>query len=115
MDQRCLICDIASGRVEVTLVRDTEDIIVYKSPSGLAPVHLIIAPKRHIPSLTVVTPDDCKVISEIFGLVPELARQFSIFQCGFRVLANCGPDAGEEEGHLHFHLLGGTRLTEQFA
>jgi histidine triad (HIT) family protein len=115
MDQRCLICAIVNGEVEVTLVRETEDLIVYRSPAGLAPVHLIIAPKRHIPSLAVVTATDSKTISQIFALVPELAKQYSIFQCGFRVLSNCGPDAGEEEGHLHFHLLGGTRLTDQLA
>lgn len=115
MEQRCLICDIASGRVEVTLVRETQDLIVYRSPAGLAPVHLVIAPKRHIPSLAAVTAADSEVIAQVFTLVPELARQYAIFQCGFRVLANCGPDAGEEEGHLHFHLLGGTRLTDQLA
>ena len=115
MEQRCLICDIASGKVEVTVIRETEELVVYRSPAGLAPVHLIIAPKRHIPSLAAVTPTDSDIIAEIFALVPELARQFSIFQCGFRVLANSGPDAGEEEGHLHFHLLGGTRLTDELA
>jgi histidine triad (HIT) family protein len=115
MEQRCLICDIAGGKVEMTLVRETQDLIVYRSPAGLAPVHLIIAPKRHISSLAAVTAADSEVIAQVFALVPELARQYAIFQCGFRVLANCGPDAGEEEGHLHFHLLGGTRLTDQLA
>jgi histidine triad (HIT) family protein len=115
MNQRCLLCDIVSGEVDMALIRETEDIIVYRSPAGLAPVHLIIAPRRHISSLAAVTPADCEIICQIFALVPELARQYAIFQCGFRILANCGPDAGEEEGHLHFHLLGGTRLTDQLA
>lgn len=117
MNENCLICDIIDGKREVRIVRSSPDIIVYRSPAPLAPVHLVIAPKKHIPSLTAITPGDAEVISRIFLLAPELARENAIFQCGFRLLANCGPDAdtGDEIPHLHFHLLGGTRLTSQLA
>jgi histidine triad (HIT) family protein len=117
MNETCVICEIISGNEEVRIVRDEDDLIVYRSPAPLAPVHLIIAPKKHIPSLTAITPEDSEVISKIFLLVPELARENAIFQCGFRLIANSGPDAdtGDEIPHLHFHFLGGTKLTNQLA
>lgn len=117
MNERCFICDVISGDENVRVVRNTGDIIAYRSPAPLAPVHLIIAPKKHIPSLTAVSPEDAQIIGKTFLLLPELARENAIYQCGFRVIANCGPDAGieEENAHLHFHLLGGTKLTNQLA
>ena len=114
---RCFICDVAGGKEEARIVRDTPDIIAFRSPAPLVPVHLIIAPKRHIPSLVALTEKDAGVLAKILLLAPELARENAIFQCGFRLVANHGPDAGveEENSHVHFHLLGGTTLTRQLA
>ena len=115
MPHKCFLCDIIEGREGVRFVRIMEDIVAYRSPLPMAPVHIILAPKRHIPALTGITTEDADMLSRMLLLVPELARENAVFQCGFRLVANCGPDAGEEEGHLHFHLLGGTRLTDQLA
>ncbi len=114
---KCMVCNVINGAEQAHVLRDTDDIIAYRSLTPLTPVHIIIAPKKHIPSLTALTPQDAEVIAKIFLLIPELAREKAIFQCGFRVIANTGPDAGEEElnPHLHFHLLGGTTLTNYLA
>jgi histidine triad (HIT) family protein len=115
MNEKCLVCDVISGKEEARILRDEDGLIVFRSPMPLAPVHLILAPKKHIPSFTMISAEDSEVLSRLFQLVPELARENAIFQCGFRLVANCGPDAdtGAEIPHLHFHLLGGTQLTDQ--
>ena len=115
MTEKCLICDIITGSEEAHVIRDESDLIVFRSPMPLAPVHLILAPKKHIRSFAFISPEDSQVLSKLLLLVPELARKNAIFQCGFRLVANSGPDAdtGGEIPHLHFHLLGGTRLTNR--
>lgn len=117
MSPRCFICEIIEAKEDVRVVRDTEDIIAYRSPLPLAPVHIVIAPKKHMPSLTALKPEDCDLLARLFLLVPELARENAIYQCGFRLVAGCGPDADvePENSHVHFHMLGGTRLTDRLA
>jgi histidine triad (HIT) family protein len=114
MNEKCTICDIIDGNAAVRILRDEPDFIAYRSPTPLAPVHIILAPKEHY-ALNALDAKKAQVLAAIFALLPELARENSIFQCGFRIVASCGPDAGEEDGHLHFHLLGGTRLTDCLA
>lgn len=115
MEEKCLICDIIAGSEEARILRDEDDLIVFRNPMPLAPVHLILAPKKHIRLFAFISEEDSEVLTKLLLLVPELARENSIFQCGFRLVANCGPDAdtGAEIPHLHFHLLGGTQLTNR--
>ena len=75
-----------------------------------AKVHVIIIPKKHIPSVVDLKTEDKELVAEILQLVPKIATEKGILETGFRILANHGKDAGQTINHLHFHLLGGEKL-----
>ena len=76
----------------------------------MAPVHVLIVPKQHIASVNDVTPQNSPVISHIYEVAAKLASELGIAESGYRIVSNCGADAGQTVFHLHFHLLGGTKL-----
>ncbi len=108
----CIFCNIIEGKVPSTLVYENEHVIAFKDINPQAPTHLLIVPKKHIPTTMDITKEDRKeVIPEVFAAIEALAKQFDLEQDGFRVVNNCGKNGGQTVDHLHFHLLGGRQLT----
>jgi histidine triad (HIT) family protein len=105
---------IIEGTLPAEKVFENERILVIKDKYPLAPVHLLIMPKKEITSLQAVEPEDLELISEIILVAQQMAKQFGI-EDGYRLVTNNGEEGGQIIFHLHFHLLGGKQLTHNLA
>ena len=103
----CLFCGIIGGKVRGSIVYQDESVIAFKDIRPQAPVHVLIVPRKHIPSLCDLEPADGPVVGAIFAAARKLADDLGIASSGYRVVVNCGADAGQTVWHLHYHLLGG--------
>jgi histidine triad (HIT) family protein len=101
---------IIAGELPCEKVFENERILAIKDRYPAAPVHILIMPKKEIPNLQSLQPEDFPLISEIISVAQKLAKEFEI-EDGYRLLSNNGEEAGQTIFHLHFHLLGGRRLT----
>ena len=106
----CIFCKIISGEIPSKKVYEDETVYAFYDINPMAPVHVLIVPKEHIASVNDVTSENSAVISHIYEVAAKLAKELGIDESGFRVVSNCGADAGQSVFHLHFHLLGGTKL-----
>ena len=110
----CLFCKIAAGEIPSTKVYEDETVLAFRDINPQAPTHILVIPKMHIASVAEVTPENSGVISHIFEVIAQVALGEGLTS-GYRVVSNCGPDAGQTVGHLHFHILGGKELSLQMA
>ena len=101
---------IIEGKLPAEKVFENERILVIKDKHPVAPVHLLIMPKKEFSNLQAVGPEDLGLLVEVFEVAQMLARQFEI-EDGYRLLTNNGEGAGQTIFHLHFHLIGGRPLT----
>ena len=111
-DADCIFCKIIAKQIPSKAVFEDEDIFAFNDINPWAPVHFLVVPKRHIPSMAQVTPDDAALLGRMMALIPQLAREQGCNPYpdgGFRVVANTGRDGGQEVAHLHFHVMGGPR------
>lgn len=106
----CLFCGIIAGTIKGEIVYQNDAVVAFNDIRPQAPVHVLIVPRKHIPSLLDLAPADGPVVESIFGAAARIARQREIADSGFRIVVNCGADAGQTVSHLHYHLLGGRRL-----
>lgn len=104
-----LFSKIALGEIPADKVFENDRIVAFKDIHPVAPVHILIIPKKEIPDLHSVTAEDLALIGEIVVVAQELATRFKITE-GYRLLTNNGPLAGQTISHLHFHLIGGRML-----
>ncbi len=101
---------IIRGELPCKKVFENERIIAFHDIAPVAPVHILIMPKKEIPNLQALEPSDYPLLGEIVQVAQTLAEQFHITD-GYRLLTNNGEGAGQTIFHLHFHLIGGKRLT----
>ncbi|HBU68893.1 MAG TPA: histidine triad nucleotide-binding protein [Elusimicrobia bacterium] len=106
----CLFCKIINREVVSTIVFENDNILAFRDIGPQAPVHILIIPKRHISGLNGVTPDDNQLLGEIQNVAREIARSEKIDKSGYRLVCNCGQDAGQAVEHIHYHLLGGRKF-----
>lgn len=106
----CLFCKIARKEIPAAVVYEDEDLLAFKDIFPQAPVHLLIIPKAHCGGLGDLTPETAPAAARIPALAGRLAEQQGVAEGGWRLLSNCGADAGQTVFHLHFHLLGGKPL-----
>jgi histidine triad (HIT) family protein len=107
----CLFCGIIEGKVKGDIVYQNDSVVVFKDIGPKAPVHLLIIPRKHIPTVLDLEPSDGPLVAEIFRVAATLAQEHGIAEKGFRVVVNCGVDAGQTVFHLHYHLLGGRHFS----
>ena len=110
----CLFCKIVAGIIPSTKVYEDETVFAFRDINPQAPSHILVIPKAHIPSVNGITADNSAVIAHIFEVIPVIAKAENLTG-GYRVISNCGADAGQTVHHLHFHILGGQTLTLQMA
>lgn len=110
----CLFCKIAAGQIPSTKVYEDESILAFRDIAPQAPTHILVIPKCHIASVAEITTENAPLIAHIFAVIPQIARQEGL-ETGYRIVSNCGKDAGQTVNHLHFHILGGKELTVQMA
>ena len=110
----CLFCKIVAGEIPSTKVYEDEKILAFRDIAPMAPTHILVIPKMHIPSVDGVNEENSAVVAHIFSKIPAIAAAEGLVN-GYRVVSNCGPDAGQTVNHLHFHILGGRQLTLEMA
>jgi histidine triad (HIT) family protein len=103
----CIFCKIIAGEIPSTLLADTEHVIAIRDIAPKAPSHLLIIPKRHIPTMNDVEAQDHETMGAIITTIQQLAQREGIDKSGYRVIINTNTDGGQEVYHLHWHLLGG--------
>ncbi len=106
----CIFCKIVAKEVPSQIVYEDDGILAFKDINPVAPVHVVIIPKKHILNINDITEQDVKLIGKIFVVIKELAAKMGVANTGFRIVANSGSDARQEVDHLHFHLIGGKEL-----
>ncbi len=110
----CLFCSIISGEIPSKKAYEDEKILAFYDINPQAPVHILVIPKEHIASVDEVTAENSAVVAHIFSCIPAIAKEAGITN-GYRVISNCGDDACQSVKHLHFHILGGTQMSERMA
>ena len=110
----CLFCKIIAGDIPSNKVYEDELCLAFHDIAPQAPVHVLIIPKCHIPSTDGVTEQNSAYISHIFEVIPAVASKLGL-ENGYRVITNCGEDGAQSVKHLHFHILGGKKLSENMA
>ena len=110
----CLFCKIIAGEIPSTKVYEDETVLAFRDIAPQAPTHILVIPKAHIPSVDGITAENAGVVAHIFTVIPAIARAEGL-EGGYRVVSNCGADAGQTVHHLHFHILGGKVLNTEMA
>jgi histidine triad (HIT) family protein len=106
----CIFCKIASGEIPAQVVYEDEQVVAFNDINPVAPVHILLIPRLHIPSFNDIIPEHKELIGHLAWAAGKLARLKNINEKGYRLIMNCGRDGGQEIIHLHFHLLGGRPL-----
>lgn len=107
----CVFCRIVQGELPAKTVFESEQVIAFEDINKVAPVHILIVPRRHLASIAELPADDAPLLTAIQEAVLTVARATGIEQSGFRVVTNTGTSAGQSVFHLHFHLIGGRDLS----
>jgi len=108
--QGCIFCDIANKKAGVPLEYEDDSVAAFNDKSPRAPVHILIVPKTHVAGINGITGDTEPILSKMAAAAKKIAEKKGILSSGYRLVVNCGKNAGEAVGHLHMHLLGGRLL-----
>ena len=111
MAKECLFCRIVAGEISSDIVYQDEEFMAFRDINPQAPRHIIIIPKTHIASLIELTEQQQGLIGRLIILATKLARKEGIAESGYRLAVNCGREGGQLVPHLHFHLIGGRKLS----
>lgn len=110
----CLFCKIVAGDIPSTKVYEDDSVFAFRDIAPQAKTHILVIPKAHIASVAEINSENSAVISHIFEVIARIAKEEKL-DGGYRVVSNCGDDAGQTVHHLHFHILGGEKLNVQMA
>lgn len=106
----CLFCRIAAGDMNADVVREDDDTVAFRDINPQAPVHVLVIPRRHIPSVNDLEPGDAELVGRMFLAAKEIARDEGIADPGYRLVTNTGADAGQTVDHIHLHVIGGRAM-----
>ena len=110
----CRFCRIVAGEIPSTKVYEDELVLAFRDIAPQAPTHILVIPKTHIPSVDGITAENSNIVAHIFEVIPGIAKAEGL-ENGYRVVSNCGADAGQTVPHLHFHILGGKAMALEMA
>ena len=102
----CIFCKIVNGEIPSNKAYEDDKVLAFYDLEPQAPVHILIVPKEHIASAADITPENSAVIAHIFEVAAIIAKEKDLDN-GYRIVNNCGEDAGQTVKHIHFHLMGG--------
>ena len=100
----CIFCKIIKKEIPSSIVYEDSEILAFRDINPVAPIHILVIPKKHISSLIDFNEEDELIIGKIYTVINKIAEQEGIAEKGFRVIVNCGEDGGQEVKHLHFHI-----------
>ena len=106
----CLFCEIAAGRVPAKIAYKDDEVLAFHDINPQGPTHVLVVPRRHITSLVDLTPEDDALIGSLVRRARDLAVEKGLDDRGFRLVFNCGEDAGYSVYHIHLHLVGGRKM-----
>ena len=106
----CIFCKIAKKELPADVIYESDNIIAFKDIKPKAPYHILIIPKKHIPTLDDISEQDQIILGKMFLVARDIARSLGINERGYRTVFNCKSDAGQEVYHLHLHLMGGRKM-----
>ncbi|MCI6153109.1 histidine triad nucleotide-binding protein [Fusobacterium perfoetens] len=101
---------IINREIPANIVYENEKVIAFKDINPQAPVHILVVPKKEIPTINDITEEDKELIGEMYLAIGKIAKELGIAEEGYRVITNCNEFGGQEVFHIHFHLLGGKKL-----
>ena len=107
----CLFCSIINGDIPSNRAYEDEVCYAFHDIAPQAPVHVLVVPKEHIPSVNGVNADNAAIVGHIFSVIPKIASELGLGD-GYRVITNVGENGCQSVKHLHFHILGGKKLSE---
>jgi histidine triad (HIT) family protein len=105
----CLFCKIAAKELDSDIVYESDDVVAFTDINPAAPTHILVIPRRHIPSIEQIARADAELLAEIFEVLVDQANERGL-DSGYRIVTNSGPDAGQSVDHLHWHLIGGRQM-----
>jgi histidine triad (HIT) family protein len=108
--EKSIFKKIIDREIPARIVYEDDLCLAFEDIHPQAPMHLIVIPKKEIPTLNDISPDDVAIVGHLFGAMASMASKMDLTG-GYRVVTNCGPDAGQEVMHLHFHMLAGRKFT----
>ncbi len=112
MNDNCLFCKIINGEIPSSKVYEDEYVYAFRDINPQAPVHVLVVPKTHFASAAEVNAENALHVAKCFEAIAKIAATEGLDK-GYRVITNCGEDGGQSVMHLHFHLIGGVKLSEK--
>jgi histidine triad (HIT) family protein len=107
----CIFCQMANGEIKTDFIYEDDNVVAFTDIDPKAPTHILIIPKKHIPTLNDLTDDDTPLIGNMVQVAKKIAKEHGIAEDGYRVLFNCNRGGGQAVFHIHLHLLGGRAMT----
>jgi histidine triad (HIT) family protein len=111
MTEPCLFCRIVRRELEADVVFENEDLLAFRDIAPQAPVHVLLVPKRHIPTTNDLREEDARIAAGMLLAAPKIARDQGVDGEGYRIVMNCGESVGQSVFHVHLHLLGGRSMS----
>ena len=108
----CIFCKIIAGDIPSAKVYEDESVYAFRDIQPQAPVHVLVVPKAHVASADEISAENADLVAKIFAAIPAIAKAEGLTN-GYRVITNCGEDGCQSVKHLHFHVLGGKKLSER--
>ena len=108
----CIFCKIVAGEIPADILYQDDEVIAFRDINPVAPTHLLIVSKKHIPSLAELSEADLSLIGEMVKAAKQLAKSEGVAESGYRLAINCGKQGGQLVPHLHMHLIGGRQLSD---
>lgn len=106
----CIFCKIIDKKIPARIVYEDEYAIAFEDVNPQAPVHTLVIPRRHIPTLLDIKEGDNNLIGHLVKVANRIARDKGIAERGFRIVTNCNPESGQTVYHIHLHILGGRQM-----
>lgn len=106
----CIFCKIVKGEIPSKKVYEDDRVVAFHDINPIAPVHVLVIPKKHIPSVLDIQEEDRELISHLHLCLQKVAKEMQVDQSGFRVVTNTGKHGQQTVFHLHYHVIGGRQL-----
>jgi histidine triad (HIT) family protein len=106
----CLFCKVIDGRIPGKIVLQDEDLVAFEDINPQAPTHVLVVPRKHIPTMNDLAPEDDALLGKLFRAAARIAKERGFAGPGWRAVMNANHDAGQSVFHIHLHVLGGRRF-----
>lgn len=108
---QCLFCRIAAGEIPANILYSDENVLAFRDINPQAPLHALVIPRKHIATINDLQADDAALVGKLFLAAKQVAKEAGYAEDGYRVVMNCGLDAGQTVFHIHLHVLAGRALS----